>query len=58
VVVEDALAGVDAGRRGACGLVVGVDRTGTAQSAAALPHHGADLDVHDLADLLDPRAPA
>jgi len=48
VVVEDAVAGVTAGRRGGFGLVVGVDRTG---SAAALAAGGADIVVRDLAEL-------
>ncbi len=47
-VVEDALAGVEAGRRGGFGLVVGVDRTGHADALAA---HGADVVVADLAYL-------
>lgn len=45
VVVEDALAGVEAGRRGGFGLVVGVDRAGHRQE---LLDHGADVTVHDL----------
>jgi alpha,alpha-trehalase len=45
-VVEDALAGVEAGRRGGFGLVVGVDRTGHGDALAA---HGADVVVVDLA---------
>jgi beta-phosphoglucomutase family hydrolase len=49
VVVEDALAGVAAGRAGGFGLVVGVDRVG---AAAALQQHGADLVVSDLAELI------
>jgi beta-phosphoglucomutase family hydrolase len=53
VVFEDALAGVAAGRAGAFGFVVGVDRLGQAQ---ALHDHGADVVVADLADLLDARA--
>ena len=48
VVVEDALAGVEAGRAGGFGLVIGVDRTGHAQ---ALRDHGADLVVADLGEL-------
>lgn len=48
VVVEDAVAGVAAGRRGGFGLVVGVDRTG---SASALAAGGADIVVGDLAEL-------
>lgn len=44
-VVEDALAGVEAGRRGGFGLVVGVDRSGRPD---ALAQHGADVVVADL----------
>ena len=39
MVVEDAIAGVEAGRRGKFGLVLGVDRVGQAE---ALRTHGAD----------------
>ena len=46
VVVEDALAGVEAGHRGGFGLVVGVDRAGHGQE---LLDHGADVIVPDLA---------
>jgi beta-phosphoglucomutase family hydrolase len=49
-VVEDAVAGVSAGRAGCFGLVIGVDRGG---NDAALRAHGADLVVRDLADLMD-----
>ena len=49
-VFEDALAGVEAGRAGNFGYVVGVDRSGQAD---ALREHGADIVVKDLADLLD-----
>jgi beta-phosphoglucomutase family hydrolase len=49
VVFEDALAGVEAGRSGAFGCVVGVDRTGQAE---ALRRRGADVVVQDLAELL------
>lgn len=48
-VFEDALAGVAAGRAGAFGLVVGVDRGGQAD---ALRANGADVVVADLAELL------
>jgi beta-phosphoglucomutase family hydrolase len=51
-VFEDALAGVEAGRAGHFGTVVGVDRVGQAE---ALRAHGADLVVSDLAQLLPPR---
>jgi beta-phosphoglucomutase family hydrolase len=50
-VYEDALAGVQAGRAGGFGLVVGVDRAGQAE---ALHRHGADIVVKDLADLMKP----
>ena len=49
-VFEDALAGVEAGRAGSFGYVVGVDRVGQAE---ALREHGADVVVQDLAELLD-----
>jgi beta-phosphoglucomutase family hydrolase len=49
-VFEDALAGVEAGRAGSFGFVVGVDRVGQAD---ALRAHGADTVVTDLAELLD-----
>jgi beta-phosphoglucomutase family hydrolase len=48
MVVEDAVAGVQAGRRGGFGLVVGIDRGG---NAAALQRAGADIVVQDLAGL-------
>ncbi|MBT2368980.1 HAD-IA family hydrolase [Streptomyces sp. ISL-10] len=54
--VEDALAGVAAGRRGGFALVVGVDRTAGPGTDTALLDHGADLVVRDLAELL-PDAP-
>ena len=50
VVFEDALAGVEAGRAGKFGLVVGVNRTGQAAELAA---HGADIVVDDLGELLN-----
>lgn len=48
-VFEDALSGVESGRAGHFGLVVGVDRVGQADELRA---HGADVVVTDLADLL------
>ena len=48
-VVEDALAGVEAGRRGGFRLVVGVDRTGHAEELRA---RGADVVVRDPGELL------
>jgi beta-phosphoglucomutase family hydrolase len=51
-VFEDALAGVEAGRAGEFGLVVGVDRVGQADE---LRRHGADVVVGDLAELLEDR---
>jgi beta-phosphoglucomutase family hydrolase len=50
VVFEDALAGVEAGRAGDFGFVVGVDRVGQAE---ALRARGADIVVSDLAELLE-----
>jgi beta-phosphoglucomutase family hydrolase len=49
-VYEDALAGVQAGRAGHFGFVVGVDRVGQRDALAA---HGADVVVSDLAELLE-----
>jgi beta-phosphoglucomutase family hydrolase len=48
VVVEDAQAGVRAGRAGRFGLVVGVDRSGQAEALLA---EGADVVVTDLAEV-------
>ncbi|MHB8378859.1 MAG: HAD family hydrolase [Acidimicrobiales bacterium] len=58
VVVEDALAGVAAGRAGHFALVVGVDNhdeTGAHAYADQLIDHGADVVVSDLAELLGAR---
>jgi beta-phosphoglucomutase family hydrolase len=49
-VFEDALAGVEAGRAGGFALVVGVDRVGQAEE---LRHHGADVVVSDLSELME-----
>jgi beta-phosphoglucomutase family hydrolase len=48
-VFEDALAGVEAGRAGHFGHVVGVNRVGQRE---ALEEHGADVVVDDLSELL------
>jgi beta-phosphoglucomutase family hydrolase len=48
VVVEDAQAGVSAGRAGGFGLVIGVDRSGQAEALLA---EGADVVVSDLAEV-------
>jgi beta-phosphoglucomutase family hydrolase len=48
-VLEDAIAGVEAGRAGGFGLVVGVER---GLGEGELRRHGADLVVGDLAELL------
>lgn len=48
VVIEDAIAGVQAGRRGKFGLVIGVDRT---HHPDALAEAGADLVVSTLAEV-------
>jgi beta-phosphoglucomutase family hydrolase len=50
-VFEDATAGVEAGKRGGFGFVVGVNRLDD-EHAKALREHGADVVVNDLADLL------
>ena len=50
VVVEDAISGVQAGRNGHFGLVIGVARKGNAEE---LRHHGAHLVVNDLGELVD-----
>ncbi|MEU2508976.1 HAD-IA family hydrolase [Streptomyces sp. NPDC007863] len=52
-VVEDALAGVLAGRRGRFGLVVGVDRTSDRHAAGAMREQGAHLVVTDLMELVE-----
>lgn len=49
-VFEDAVAGVEAGRAGEFGWVVGVDRVG---QAATLRERGADVVVNDLSELLE-----
>lgn len=49
-VFEDATSGVEAGRAGNFGLVVGVNR---GDQAAALREHGADIVVNDLSELLE-----
>jgi alpha,alpha-trehalase len=48
VVIEDAEAGVAAGRNGGFGFVIGIDRTG---HRAALVEQGADAVVTDLAEV-------
>lgn len=61
VVVEDALAGVEAGRAGHFGLVVGVDNhdEGAAHDYADQLHvHGADVVVRSLAELVPASAPS
>jgi beta-phosphoglucomutase-like phosphatase (HAD superfamily) len=49
VLLEDELGGIEAGRSGHFGYVVGVDRQGR---AAELRRRGADIVVTDLAALL------
>ena len=48
IVIEDAVSGVEAARRGGFGLVVGVDRGGNREALAV---HGADVVVADLDEL-------
>jgi beta-phosphoglucomutase family hydrolase len=50
-VFEDALAGVEAGKAGGFGFVVGVNRLDD-EHARQLRHHGASVVVADLSDLL------
>lgn len=54
IVIEDAYVGVQAGRAGGFGLVIGLDRRGEAE---ALREHGAHIVTRDLSELLteDPR---
>ncbi len=49
VVVDDAISGVQAGRAGGFGLVIGVDRKGDPES---LRQSGADIVVKDLSELV------
>ena len=49
VVVEDAVSGVQAGRDGGFGLVIGIDHHGDKR---ALQENGADVVVEDLAEIL------
>jgi beta-phosphoglucomutase family hydrolase len=53
IVVEDALAGVQAGKRGGFGLVIGIAR---GANSDALKKQGADLVVGDLEELIPRRA--
>ena len=57
-VFEDALAGVEAGRAGRFGFVVGVNRVND-EHGRELRNHGADVVVKDLSELLEegPRHP-
>jgi HAD superfamily hydrolase (TIGR01509 family) len=50
VVIEDAISGVQAGRKGNFGLVIGVARDA---NAAELQRQGAHLVVSDLRELVD-----
>src|SRR5215469_15340300 len=49
VVIEDAISGVQAGRNGNFGLVIGIARKANAEE---LRHHGAHLVVNDLGELV------
>jgi beta-phosphoglucomutase family hydrolase len=49
IVIEDAVSGVQAGANGNFGLVIGVARKGNAEE---LLHHGADVVVNDLGELV------
>lgn len=55
MVIEDAVAGVEAGAAGRFGLVIGIDRQGESRAHGhALRAHGADLVTRDLRRLLLP----
>jgi len=49
VVVEDAVAGVEAGRRGSFGLVIGVDRVGRGDALRAAGAHTVVPDLDEVA---------
>jgi beta-phosphoglucomutase-like phosphatase (HAD superfamily) len=51
-VVEDALAGVEAGRSGGFALVMGVDRAAGPDTVERLQRHGADIVVPELGELV------
>jgi beta-phosphoglucomutase family hydrolase len=50
-IVEDALSGVEAGRRGIFGFVIGVERTGEPARREEMRRQGADIVVGDLAEI-------
>jgi beta-phosphoglucomutase family hydrolase len=50
-IVEDGLAGVEAGRRGIFGFVVGVERTGDQTRRDEMRRQGADMVIGDLAEI-------
>jgi beta-phosphoglucomutase family hydrolase len=52
LMVEDAISGVEAGRRGGFGAVIGMDRSG--QNSKLLLEHGADRVVSSLMALIEP----
>lgn len=51
VVVEDALSGVEAGKKGGFGMVIGVNRTNQAVQAQKFRQKGAHLVVDDLCEI-------
>jgi trehalose 6-phosphate phosphatase len=48
IVIEDAISGVEAGRAGGFGLVIGINRSG---ENTGLKDHGADIVISDLSEL-------
>ncbi|HEX6338776.1 MAG TPA: HAD-IA family hydrolase [Jiangellaceae bacterium] len=50
-IVEDALSGVEAGRRGIFGLVIGLERAGERARRDEMRRRGADMVVGDLAEI-------
>ena len=48
IVIEDAISGVEAGKAGSFGLVIGINRSG---ENSGLKDHGADIVISDLSEL-------
>jgi alpha,alpha-trehalase len=48
LVIEDAISGVEAAKKGGFGFIIGIDRTG---SNAEIKNHGADVVVNDLSEI-------
>lgn len=48
LVIEDAISGVEAAKKGGFALIIGIDRTGR---NTEIKNHGADLVVHDVSEI-------